>query len=92
MNGNRGQVIRTAAATDYALDLVVGVSLRKPLTPKQQTLFVVVIFCLNTPAAIFVFCYSSGFSPRQVAAVGALNLLLGVPLLALIAEKWIRKL
>ena len=31
-------------------------------------------------------------SPRHVAAVGAVNLLVGVSLLALISEKWIRQL
>ena len=66
--------------------------MRKPLTPKQKALCVALLFCLNSPAAAFVFLYSGEYSPRQVAAVGALNLLLGVPLLALIREKWIRKL
>jgi hypothetical protein len=66
--------------------------MREPLTPKQKALCVVVTFCLNTPILIFIFCYSSEFSPRQVGVAGLLNLALGVPLLALITEKWIRKL
>lgn len=66
--------------------------MREPLTAKQKALCVGVIACLNTPAIVFIFCYSSEFSPKQVAAVGAVNLLLGVPILALITEKWIRKL
>jgi len=49
-------------------------------------------FCLNAPVLIFIFRYSSEFSPRQVGFVGLLNLALGVPLLALITERWIRKL
>ncbi len=65
--------------------------MREPLTPKQKALCVVLIFFLNTPILIFIFCYSSEFSPRQVGLAGAVNLLLGVPLLALITEKWIRK-
>jgi hypothetical protein len=64
----------------------------EPWSMKQKMLIVATLFCLNTPAIIFIFCYSSYFSPRQVAAVGAANLLIGVPLLALISEKWIRKM
>jgi hypothetical protein len=52
----------------------------------------VVIFCLNTPILIFIFCYSTEFSPRQVGVAGLLNLAIGVPLFAVITEKWIRKL
>ena len=66
--------------------------MRQPLTTWQKALFVAVIFCLQTPIFIFIFCYASEFSPRQVGVVGLFNLALGVPLLALIAEKWIRKL
>jgi hypothetical protein len=65
---------------------------REPLTPKQKGLCVALIFVLNTPIIIFIFVYSSGFSPRQVAVAGLFNLAVGVPLLALITEKWIRKL
>ncbi|MFZ0200601.1 MAG: hypothetical protein WB523_21650 [Candidatus Sulfotelmatobacter sp.] len=65
--------------------------MRAPLTPKQKALCIAVIFCLNTPVLIFIFCYSREFSPRQVGLAGLLNLALGVPLLALITEKWIRK-
>jgi len=66
--------------------------MRAPLTPKQKALCVVVIFCLNTPILIFIFCYSTEFSPRQVGVAGLLNLAIGVPLFARITEKWIRKL
>ncbi|MFZ0279023.1 MAG: hypothetical protein WA254_08465 [Candidatus Sulfotelmatobacter sp.] len=66
--------------------------MRAPLTPKQKALCITLAFCLNTPILIFIFRYSSGFSPRQVGVAGLLNLALGVPLLALITEKWIRKL
>ncbi len=66
--------------------------MRAPLTPKQKALCVAVIFLLNTPILIFIFCYSSEFSPRQVGVAGLLNFAVGVPLLALITEKWIRKL
>jgi hypothetical protein len=65
---------------------------REPLTPKQKALCIAVIFCLNTPILIFIFCYSSEFPPRQVGVAGLLNLALGVPLFGLITEKWIRKL
>ncbi len=66
--------------------------MRAPLTPKQKALCVATAFCLNTPIFIFIFRYSSEFSPRQVGVAGLLNLAFGVPLLALITEKWIRKL
>jgi hypothetical protein len=66
--------------------------MRAPLTPKQKALCIAVAFCLNTPLFIFLFCYSSEFSPREVGVAGLLNFALGVPLFALITEKWIRKL
>jgi hypothetical protein len=37
-------------------------------------------------------CYRNHFSPRQMGAIGAVNLVVGVSLLALISEKWIRKM
>jgi hypothetical protein len=66
--------------------------MRAPLTPKQKALCIATAFCLNAPMLIFIFRYSSEFSPRQVGVAGLLSLALGVPLLALITEKWIRKL
>ena len=66
--------------------------MREPLTPKQKVVCVGVIFALNTPLLIFIFRYSGGFSPREVGVAGLFNLVVGVPLLALITEKWIRKL
>jgi len=66
--------------------------MREPLTPKQKVLCVILIFALNTPVIVFIFWYSERFSPRQVGVVGLFNLAIGVPLLALITEKWIRKL
>ncbi len=65
---------------------------REPLTLKQKVLCVAVIFILNTPVLIFIFKYSDRFTPREVGIVGLFNLAVGVPLLALITEKWIRKL
>ena len=43
---------------------------REPWSPKQKLLIVITLFCLNTPAIIFVFFYSSNFTPRQVSLVG----------------------
>jgi hypothetical protein len=65
---------------------------REPLKPKQKLLVVVTAFCVTIPGSIVIFRYSSEFSPRQMAVIGALNMLIGVPLLALISEKWIRKM
>ncbi|MFZ0138336.1 MAG: hypothetical protein WAK89_14805 [Candidatus Sulfotelmatobacter sp.] len=66
--------------------------MRLPLTPKQKALCIATAFCLNTPIFILIFRYSGEFPPRQVGIAGLLNLAVGVPLLALITEKWIRKL
>jgi hypothetical protein len=66
--------------------------MREPLSPKQTVLCVGVAACLQIPLFIFIFCYASKFSLRQVGVIGLLNLGVGVPLLALITEKWIRKL
>lgn len=65
---------------------------REPLTAKQKVWCVALIFFLNTPVLIFIFGYADRFSARQVGVVGLLNLGLGVPLLALFTEKWIRKM
>jgi hypothetical protein len=71
---------------------------REPLTPKQKLLAVVTLVILNTPALAWWWYwgfYRDYFSQRAIppyaAAVGAVNLLVGVILLALITEKWIRK-
>jgi len=71
---------------------VISVGKREPLTPKQKLLIIITVVCLNVPAFIFIFCYSSEFTARQGAAAGAVNLLVVVPLLALISEKWIRRM
>jgi hypothetical protein len=41
---------------------------------------------------LFIAFYRNGFSARQVGAIGGVNLIVGVSLLALISEKWIRKM
>jgi len=64
----------------------------RAFSSKQKALIVAAAFCLNAPTMVLIFRYSSGFSPRQVGAVGMLNLALGVPLLVLIAKKWIRRM
>jgi hypothetical protein len=65
---------------------------REPLTPKQKMWCVAVIFVLNTPIFILIFGYADRFTDREFGVFGMLNLTLGVPLLALITEKWIRKM
>ena len=72
------------------------VGMREPLTPKQKMLFVAVAACLNAPLFTWIFysvAQSNEASLKQhVPMLGALNLIVGVPLFALITEKWIRKL
>jgi hypothetical protein len=63
-----------------------------PLTPKQKVLVVATAAVLNVPTFIFIFRYSKQFTPREVGVVGLFNLFVGVPLLVLISNKWIRKL
>jgi len=41
---------------------------------------------------LFIIYYRGEFSPRQIGAIGAVNLVVLVSLLALISEKWIRKI
>jgi len=72
---------------------------RAPLTPKQKLLVVVTLVFLNTPALAWWWYwgfyreyFSIGANPPHIVAVGATNLLVGVSLLALITEKWIRKI
>ena len=63
-----------------------------PLTPKQKVIVVATAAVLNVPIFIFIFRYSKQFTPREVGVVGLFNLFVGVPLLVLISNKWIRKL
>jgi hypothetical protein len=70
--------------------------MREPLTPKQTFLTVATAALLNSPLLTWLFysvAHSDEASLKQNGpALGALNLVLGVPLLAFITEKWIRKL
>ncbi len=67
---------------------------RAPLTPKQKVLVIAVLACLQSPLIFFIVYLAENpgrFSPRFIALMFALNIILGVSLLALITEKWIRK-
>jgi hypothetical protein len=72
---------------------------REPLTAKQKLLMVATLTCLNIPAVMwwwywgfYLDYFSRGLAPPHFLAVGTLNLIVGVSLLALITEKWIRKI
>jgi hypothetical protein len=68
---------------------------RPPLTPKQIVLVLAVLACLQTPLILFIIYLANNpkaFSSRQIAVMGFVNIFGGVSLLALITEKWIRKL
>jgi hypothetical protein len=65
---------------------------REPLTLKQKVLVFLLFAFLDVPALIFVFGYSQRFSAKQGAAVGAINLVIVLPLVIFISEKWIRKM
>jgi peptidoglycan/LPS O-acetylase OafA/YrhL len=69
---------------------------RAPLTPKQTIIFLVVLACLQTPVICFiVYVFQNphnNIPPRLIGLFGCINLIVGVSLLWLITEKWIRKL
>jgi hypothetical protein len=65
---------------------------REPLTSKQKALIVAVAFLLFLPMTLFIAYFRDNVSPRQFAAIGLANLIVGVSLLALISEKWIRRM
>jgi hypothetical protein len=65
---------------------------REPLNPKQKLLVVGTAFFLYLPMLLFIAFYRNEFPPTQIGAIGAVNLIVGVSLLALISEKWIRKM
>ena len=61
---------------------------------RQWALVMITLFVLWMPMGwylIFVIGASKDIDPRHVARLGALNLLIGVPLFILIARKWILK-
>ena len=67
---------------------------RPPLTPGQLAAFLAVLTCLQTPLIFFVIDLAlnpGALSSKQIALVGFVNITVGVSLLALITEKWIRK-
>ena len=65
---------------------------REPLTSKQKALIVAVAFLLFLPMTLFIAYFRDSVSPREFAAIGLVNLVVGVSLLALVSEKWIRKM
>jgi hypothetical protein len=65
---------------------------REPWTLKQKALITATGSCLWVPMVLFIIYYRGEFSPRQIGAIGAVNLVVLVSLLALISEKWIRKI
>jgi hypothetical protein len=70
----------------------VTASPRQRLTFKQKVLVFLLLAFLDIPACIFILGYSHRFSARQGAAVGAVNLVIVLPLVIFISEKWIRKM
>ncbi len=65
---------------------------REPFTFKQKALIVAVGLLLCLPMSLFIAYFRDNVSPRQFAAIGLVNLIVGVSLLATISEKWIRKM
>jgi hypothetical protein len=65
---------------------------RNAPNPKQAAAIIFVAAVLWVPMICFIIFYSQGFSPRQIAAIGAVNLLIGVSLLIVVYRKWIRNL
>jgi hypothetical protein len=62
------------------------------MTPKQAVVTMVVVAILWLPAMIFIIWFRQGFSPRQMGAIGGVNMLVGMSLLIWIYRKWIRNI
>ena len=65
---------------------------REPFTLKQKLLITFTAFVLYLPMLLIIIYYRDQFSPRKMAAISGVNLPIGVSLLALISEKWIRRM
>jgi hypothetical protein len=65
---------------------------RKLPTPKQAAAIILAAAALWVPMICFIIFYSQAFSPRQIAAIGAANLFVGVSVVILAYRKWIRRL
>jgi drug/metabolite transporter (DMT)-like permease len=65
---------------------------RNAPTPKQAVVIIFVAVVLWVPMICFIIFYGQRFSPRQIAGIGAVNLLVGVSLLVVAYRKWIRHL
>ncbi len=65
---------------------------REPFSLKQKLLIVATACFLYLPMLLFIVYDRDAVSPRQFAAIAAVNLVVGVSLLALVSEKWIRKM
>jgi hypothetical protein len=62
----------------------------EPMNAKQAALIIAVAVILWVPMLSFILFFSDSYSPRQIAAIGAVNMLIGVPLLIVIYRRWIR--
>jgi hypothetical protein len=65
---------------------------RQPVNAKQTAAILLLAVILWVPMMTFIFLFSQNFSPRQVAAIGAINLLVSVSILILVYRRWIRQL
>jgi hypothetical protein len=86
---------KTQVAIDVADLQVLECAMRQRLTLKQKYLAVATAALLNVPLFTWIFySVANGHEAslkEHAPMFGALNLIIGVPLFALITEKWIRK-
>jgi hypothetical protein len=75
---------------EYVTNGLGGVMRKQPFSFRQKVLIGSIAVLMNLPAFIWIVLCSDKFSPRQVGVVGLLNMFVGIPLLVLIGEKWIR--
>lgn len=61
-----------------------------PPTPKQAIAIILLAAVLWVPAVCLIVFDSQGLSPRQMAVIGAVNLVIMVSILILAYRKWIR--
>jgi hypothetical protein len=63
----------------------------EPLTSRQAALIIAIAAILWAPMMTFFFFFGQDFSPRQLGVIGAINMVVSVPLLILISRRWILK-
>ena len=65
---------------------------RQPMNAKQAVVILLLAAILWAPMMTIIFFFSQSFSPRQLGAVGLINIFVSVSILILVYRRWIRQL